>query len=75
MSVKMQPGHWRQRDGRTAIVHAVNWHHRWPWKGTDADGDANSWGNDGHCLGRNRPDELDLVEYIGPLFELCEVIE
>ena len=61
----MKPGRWKQRDGRTAIVRFEQLRHHWPWKGSDADGNTNSWDDDGLCY--YRPDDLDLIEYLGPL--------
>ena len=67
MSIKMQPGRWKQRDGRTAIVQFAQPLDVWPWKGVDADGEANSWSNDGCCLSRHSPHDSDLIECLGPL--------
>lgn len=67
MSIDMKPGRWKQRDGRTAIVQFTQPLDAWPWKGTDADGEANSWTNGGCYLTHNHTDDLDLIEYLGSL--------
>ena len=66
MGIEVKPGRWRQRDGRTAVVRWRSPLDHWPWKGRDADGEWNSWQDDGHCLTRHHPDDADLVEYLGP---------
>ena len=66
MGIEVKPGHWRQRDGRLAVVRWLSPLDRWPWKGHDADGEWSSWQDDGHCLTRHHPDDADLVEYLGP---------
>jgi len=67
MSIEMKPGRWKQRDLRTAIVQFTQPLAGWPWKGVNADGEADSWRNDGCHLTQNHADDLDLVEYLGPL--------
>ena len=66
MSIEMKPGHWKQRDGRTAIVQFAQPMNQWPWKGSDADGEASSWTNGGCFLSRHYSHDLDLIEYLGP---------
>ena len=67
MSIKMKPGRWKQRDRRTAIVQFAQPLAHWPWRGISADGEANGWSNDGCHLTPNHPDDLDLIEFLGPL--------
>ena len=67
MSIEMKIGHWKQRDGRTAIVQFAQPLDHWPWKGVDAHGRANSWQNDGCCVTVFHPHDSDLIEYLGPL--------
>jgi len=66
VSIKLKPGRWRTRDGRIAVVQYANPLDHWPWKGRDADGELNSWRDDGHCLTQHHPAEADLLEYLGP---------
>lgn len=39
------------------------------WRGISADGEANGWSNDGCHLTPNHSDDLDLIEFLGPLGE------
>ena len=66
MITEMKPGRYRQRNGGTATVDERTDHHRWPWLGVDSEGVSTTWTDDGHHLASTRPDELDLVEYLGP---------
>ena len=79
MIAEMKPGRYRQRNGGTATVElrAVDsrWPwvgvdsegvNRWPWLGVDSEGVSTTWTDDGHHLASTRPDDLDLVEYLGP---------
>lgn len=66
MIAEMKRGRYRQRDGGMAHVAVRTDHHRWPWTGVDSQGTSTTWTDDGHHLASTRPDELDLVEYLGP---------
>ena len=66
MIADMKPGCYRQRNGGTATVDERTDHHRWPWLGVDSEGVSTTWTDDGHHLASTRPDDLDLVEYLGP---------
>lgn len=66
MIAEMKPGRYRQRNGGTATVEERTGVTRWPWLGVDSEGLPTTWTDDGHHLASTRPDELDLVEYLGP---------
>ena len=66
MIAEMKLGRYRQRNGGTAAVKERTDASGWPWIGRRSDGLPTTWTDDGHHLASTRPDELDLVEYLGP---------
>ena len=65
MITEMKPGSYRQRNGGIATVELRTGDSRWPWLGVDSEGVSTTWTDDGHHLASTRPDDLDLVEYLG----------
>ena len=64
--LKMKPGRYRMRNGRTATVENCGGTLAHPWRGRDEYGIYHSWTNDGFwfsCVDRL---PFDLVEYLGP---------
>ena len=65
MSIRVKPGRWRMRYGKTAIVEDREGKPLYPWRGRDDSGIRCSWQDDGwFCNSRQAP--FDLVEYLGP---------